>query len=235
MAVLSKLNSRLKTAADMVRKGSVAADVGTDHGYLACYLVSQGICPNVFAGDINKLPLEKARMAVKRRKLDDKVTLILSDGLKEFPENCAQDIIIAGMGGELIWQIINGVSWLRDKNIRLILQPMTRDAELRKSLMQNGFYIIDEQAVRDKGRLYTVMLVCYKGERFIPDDFACTAGKHLETCKTSPLSAAYLKRQAAILEKKAAGLSASADVRDTAEAKSVLKTIESIQKAIKED
>lgn len=61
------LSPRLKTAADMVRKGVVAADIGTDHAYLPSYLVLSGICPRALACDLRKGPLENAAETLERR------------------------------------------------------------------------------------------------------------------------------------------------------------------------
>ena len=55
-----KLDARLNTAALMVRKGCIIADIGTDHGYLPVWLTRKGICPKAIAADINEMPLNKA-------------------------------------------------------------------------------------------------------------------------------------------------------------------------------
>ena len=102
------LSPRLKTAADMVRKGVVAADIGTDHAYLPSYLVLSGICPRALACDLRKGPLENAAETLEHWNIADKITLRLSDGLDELSAGEADDIIMAGMGGILIakppWQ-----------------------------------------------------------------------------------------------------------------------------------
>ena len=62
-----KLNKRLTAAAEQVRPGAVAADIGTDHGYLACALVLSGRCRKVYAADLNREPLERAEATIARR------------------------------------------------------------------------------------------------------------------------------------------------------------------------
>ena len=99
------LSPRLKTAADMVRKGVVAADIGTDHAYLPSYLVLNGICPRALACDLRKGPLENAAETLERWNISDKITLRLSDGLDELSAGEADDIIMAGIGRNTYRQI----------------------------------------------------------------------------------------------------------------------------------
>ncbi|MBQ9938574.1 MAG: SAM-dependent methyltransferase, partial [Oscillospiraceae bacterium] len=107
------LDERLETAASFVRNGSVVADIGTDHGYLICSLAERGTIPRGYACDINEQPLAKAAETVEETGLGDKISLVLCDGLRGLDPNCADDIIIAGMGGELICSILSAADWVR--------------------------------------------------------------------------------------------------------------------------
>lgn len=160
------LSPRLKTAADMVRKGVVAADIGTDHAYLPSYLVLNGICPRALACDLRKGPLENAAETLERRGVADKITLRLSDGLDELSAGEADDIIMAGMGGTLIAQLLARTEWIKNENIRLILQPMSHAEDVRLFLCNNGFDIIDERTCRDDGRIYSVICAEYTGQTY---------------------------------------------------------------------
>lgn len=110
------LSPRLKTAADMVRKGVVAADIGTDHAYLPSYLVLSGICPRALACDLRKGPLENAAETLEHWNIADKITLCLSDGLDELSAGEADDIIMAGMGGILIAKLLERTEWVKIKH-----------------------------------------------------------------------------------------------------------------------
>lgn len=161
-----KLDDRLSAVASLVRRGSVVADIGTDHSYLLCYLIENGVCPNGIAADINKGPLENARQTVIDCGIYDKVQLILSDGLKSIPDNSADDIVMAGMGGILISEIIDCASWVKSENINIIAQPMTHAEILREYLCKNGFKINKEITSTDGKRLYVAMSVSYTGKIF---------------------------------------------------------------------
>ncbi len=159
-----KLDARLSAVACLVRNGSVTADIGTDHAYLLCYLIENNICPEGIAADINKGPLENARRTVIECDIYDKVRLILSDGLKNVPENSADDIVVAGMGGILISEIIENAPWLKNKKINIIAQPMTHAEILREYFCKNGFRINREVVATDGKRLYVAVSASYTGE-----------------------------------------------------------------------
>lgn len=157
------LKGRLSLCAEYVREGSRLADIGTDHGYLPIALCRSGKIPSALACDINPLPLESARRNIAEKGLSDRIRTRLSDGLKEIGADEAEDIVIAGMGGELIAAILGECPWVRDASKNLILQPMTRHDVLIKWLCENGFCIEDQEAVFDGGKVYTVMQVRYDG------------------------------------------------------------------------
>ena len=154
-------DDRLLTIANCVRRGCVAADIGTDHGYLAVYLVQNGIAKHVFACDINEGPLSNAQATIKKYGLGDHIETRLSNGLEKIAPNECSDIIIAGMGGELIASILSDAQWVKSKDINLCLQPMTKADALRKFLCENSFVITDETAVAVSGKIYTCMCVTY--------------------------------------------------------------------------
>ena len=155
------LDDRLLTIANCVRRGCVAADIGTDHGYLAAYLVQNGIAKHVLACDVNEGPLANAQATIEKYGLCDRIETRLSNGLEKISPNECTDIIIAGMGGELIASILSGASWIKNQDINLYLQPMTKADALRKFLCENGFVIADETAVAVSGKIYTCMCVTY--------------------------------------------------------------------------
>ncbi len=172
-----RLDERLETVAGFVRPGSVAADIGTDHGYLICELALRGVIPRGYACDINALPLERARKTVARCGLGDRIELRLCDGLSGLTPGCARDIVVAGMGGELICDIIAAADWLRDGDIRLILQPMTKADELRAYLCRSGFDILAERAALAGKHVYTVISAVYSGVPNEPDELFLLAGR----------------------------------------------------------
>lgn len=177
MCVPEALGNRLQSCAELVRGNKTAVDVGTDHAYLACQLVRAGISPNVIAADVREGPLKSAREHIRAQGLDGQITVVLSDGLEGISPDGVGDIIIAGMGGELIATILENCPWTRDSTLNFILQPMTRAAFLREWLAERGFKIQREIASREGKFLYTAMQVRYTGEIQKISKFAAHTGK----------------------------------------------------------
>lgn len=159
------LDSRLSLCASFVRQDSKLADIGTDHAYLPVWLCQNGVCKSAVAADINPEPLSRGQLTIAQAGLEDKVKTRLSDGLKSISADEADDIVIAGMGGELIAKIILDCEYSRGKSKRFILQPMTKSELLIERLCQNGFEILSQDCCVASNKCYTVLLVQYSGEK----------------------------------------------------------------------
>ena len=159
-----KLTPRLMTAVPYVRGGRLLADVGTDHAYLPIYLCEQGRLTPVIAGngeslcaiasDINKGPVERADQHIEAAGLSGVIRTVRTDGLTGLDAYDPADIIIFGMGGELIAAILEAAPWVNREGRRLILQPMTHAEKLREYLLSTGFAIVGETLSREGERLY---------------------------------------------------------------------------------
>jgi len=161
--VKASINKRLLVCSELVRAGSVLADVGTDHAYLPIYLLEKGIIERAIASDINQGPLNKARENIERAGFIHKVELCLCNGAAALSGAGATDYAVCGMGGELIAEIIEHAPHLKDKNINLILQPMSKPEALREYLYSNGFEIVKERYVTDTGKHYVCILARFTG------------------------------------------------------------------------
>ncbi|MGM9679902.1 MAG: class I SAM-dependent methyltransferase [Eubacteriales bacterium] len=158
------LSRRLSAAASFVRKGSVVADIGTDHAYLPIYLVEKGITPFAVASDVRQGPLDRANAHISACGLTSQIKTVLSDGLCGIETYKPDDILICGMGGELIASILNASDYVKNPSVQLILQPMTMAHRLRYDLCRHGFRILDEELVLEKdAKLYQILSVRYTG------------------------------------------------------------------------
>ena len=106
-----------------------------------------------------------AQQTLIKYHIEDKIRLLKSDGLKNIPSENVSDVVIAGMGGETIAEIISGTQWLKS-GVNLVLQPMTRAGYLRKWLYKNGFEIAEEKAVIQDRFIYTAIRAFYSGYKF---------------------------------------------------------------------
>lgn len=156
-----KLSPRLSLCANMVRDNKKIVDIGTDHAYLPIWLAKARKVNHAIAADVKKGPLNSAIFNIKKYHVENIVETRLSNGLTKICPHEVDDIIIAGMGGELIIKIINGASWIKNGK-RLILQPMSHAYDLRKFLIDNSYDVFAEKAVLSYGRVYTVLNVGFK-------------------------------------------------------------------------
>jgi len=177
--------------------------------YLPVRLVNSGFCRSAVASDVKEGPIERARLTAREYDAEEKISFTLADGLDGVLPSQADDIIIAGMGGELIASIICRCDWLRDPTKHLVLQPMTAQAELREFLCENGFTITREAVATEKSglKLYLVMSVVFTGKPFCADPVFYISG--LLQQEGGAAERAYLEHQVHILLKKAKGLRAA--------------------------
>ena len=140
--------------------GKSCADIGTDHAYVPIKLWERGI--RVIASDIMPGPLSIAEENVKKQNAE--VELRLGGGLEPIEKGEVDTVIIAGMGGEMIEKILTEGSDKTD-GVTFILQPMNSQYELRKYLLENGFYIIKEDLAVEGFKVYNLIVATRDGEK----------------------------------------------------------------------
>ena len=151
-----KINDRLKHIGDLVEANSFCLDIGCDHAFLDIYLVKKNKNIKAIASDIAEGPLNQARENIKREGLEDKIEVRLGNGLDTYTDE-VNTIIISGMGGRnMIGIFKNNMKVL--KNIdTIILSPNNYQIDVKKFLVKNGFYIDDEELVKDKKFIYQII------------------------------------------------------------------------------
>ncbi len=209
MAEKISLGPRLSCAASFVGKGARVVDVGTDHAYLPVYLMQNRIASAVVASDLTDGPLERAEATLKKYKMTDRVVLHKGNGLEGLRDFRPDTVVICGMGGELIRSILFAADWVRDPEIRLILQPMTRPDVLRRDLVGEGFRILEERLVRED-KIYTVLYCRYEGKEQEPDPVRCVIG-YAERDLDPFLYDAYLERLKSIYTVRKTGKDAAGE------------------------
>ena len=158
MAKTLELTPRLQILADWVPQGARLADIGTDHGYLPVWLSVRGRIASAIASDLRKGPLEHAK-ETGRIYGAEHIDYRLGNGLAGIQPEETDVIVIAGMGGENIASILEAAPWTAEGNHTLLLAPHTKAEELRRFLMDNGYKILREKLVYDRGTIYPVMEV----------------------------------------------------------------------------
>ncbi|HBF3263972.1 TPA: SAM-dependent methyltransferase [Clostridioides difficile] len=165
-----KLTDRLLKIASLVSDGKKIADIGTDHGYIPVYLLKEGKVPFAVLADVNKGPLDNAHKEVIQNNLLDKVDLRLGSGIEILEIWEVEEVIIAGMGGILISELLEAKKEVAHNVEKLILQPMQAQEELRYYLLNNGYEILEEVLVREDFRIYEIIVAKYTGKNTIIED-----------------------------------------------------------------
>ncbi len=180
-----KLSQRLAAVAALVGKGSVA-DIGTDHAMLPIRLVQDGH-PGALASDINEGPCQRARTNIYEWGLHGRITVVCAPGLAAVREYKPDNIVIAGMGGEMIASIIEASDYPMESRCRLVLQPQSMQDVLRRFLAHSGFIITDETVVEDAGKYYQVIAAVYDGiKRTFTDSEYKLGALNIKRCAESP-------------------------------------------------
>lgn len=155
------ISERLKCVAGLVNKGARVADIGTDHAYLPIYLVQNGISNKVYACDVRKEPLRRAKLHIDEYGLSDKITTQLCDGLKGINKGDVDTVTICGMGGKLMKNILKaGIDKLGD-NTQLVLSAQSELRDFRKYLLEAGIYIKSEHMLLEDGKYYFIFDCVY--------------------------------------------------------------------------
>ncbi len=206
MEKLPPISARMMSAVSFVRPGAVVCDVGTDHGYVPIYLVGSGRAVRAVASDVNEGPLKRADANIRRYGMSDRIKTVLTDGLDGLESTGATDILICGMGGELIGEIVRRSEFA--KRCRLILQPMTFHARLREELLAAGYNILGEKLSLDAGKVYTCICAEFGGKKRAYTEVELLLGRE-NLCAGDDLLALYGEKVLSALRKKAAGLSSA--------------------------
>lgn len=161
------LSKRMQAVADLVPKSNTVADIGSDHAYLPAYLLEQGIVKRAIAGEVVKGPFENAQSEIINQNLSDQMEARLGNGLAVIESDDHVDTItIAGMGGELITDILERGKAKLTKHPVLVLQANVDENTVRKWLVDHQYEITGENVVYDGGHYYEMFRAEYVEREF---------------------------------------------------------------------
>src|SRR5699024_8295125 len=154
-----KLSKRLEHIASYIPKGSRFADIGSDHAYLCSYVCLQDESAWAIAGEVREGPLKAANATIQKYHLQSSIDVRLGDGLNVIKSDDQVDtIVIAGMGGKLITDILRKDFTKRQQIRRLIIQPNTNPELVRKLFIEMKFSLKDETIIADNQHIYEILV-----------------------------------------------------------------------------
>lgn len=217
---------RLRAIAALAPEGCPClADIGTDHGYIPVSLLLEGRVKRAVASDIGAMPLDRARVTAERYGVTGGLDFRLGDGLSVLRPGEAEVIVIAGMGGDAITEILAAAPWSRAGPL-LLLQPMSKAEVLRAFLPEHGYAVLHEELVQDRGVLYPILAV-RGGEMPLASDAQAWGGLRLEG---DPLRGRYLEDRILRLRRAAAGLAKARDPAAAGKRERLLAVIKELEK-----
>lgn len=155
------LSLRLESIISLIKPANLLVDIGTDHGLLLIECVNQNIISYGIGIDNKKGPLAIAQRNINNANLDDKISLLLSEGATSLTTK-ADTWVIAGLGGETILEIIEQSLDKAQALKQLVLAPHSKVDLVRKQLALLGFTIQEELLVEDD-KFYIILSVHYDG------------------------------------------------------------------------
>lgn len=158
------ISKRLRKILEIIPKSKILADIGTDHGYIPVEAVKNNIAIKAIASDISHGSLSKAINEIRKNNLEKKIDARLGSGLEVLLVDEADTVVIAGMGGILICDILENEYHTRFQSSHplLILQPVQFPEKLREYLYKNGFEISAEELIEDEGKIYHIIVSRYR-------------------------------------------------------------------------
>ncbi len=152
-------SKRIEFIVSNLEKVTTLADIGTDHGYVPLLALRNELCEKAIACDINKDPLAKGKLNAILEGIDDKIEFRLGNGFEPLNINEVEEVVIAGMGGNLIRDIIEKDLNKASSCNYLVLIPAQNPEVLREYLYKNDFEVIKEDLCFDEGIYYELFKV----------------------------------------------------------------------------
>ncbi|MBC1511755.1 tRNA (adenine(22)-N(1))-methyltransferase [Listeria booriae] len=155
-----QLSKRLEKVVLYVSNKARIADIGSDHAYLPCYAIQQGLAEFAIAGEVVEGPFQSATKQVRSLALTEQIAVRKGDGLAVIePADAIDTIVIAGMGGALIRSILEAEPAKLDGVKRLVLQPNIAAHQLREWAEINQWKLVAESILREDHKIYEILVL----------------------------------------------------------------------------
>ena len=163
---LSAVYDQVCAARTVLGPGRVI-DVGSDHGQLAVSCLENNIATAVICTEIHQGPASHSEEALKEAGFEDRSRVVVTDGLNGIGLEPGDVIVIAGMGGlniiDIISRCIETGSPELLKNVRFVIQAQKSVHLVRRFFAEKGFAFEDESVCTDRDFFYNIMRMSYSG------------------------------------------------------------------------
>ena len=154
---LVPMSARLEAIVRLAGQGDTVCDVGCDHAHVPIRLLQTGCYRRAIGMDVIAGPLGKAAANLALYGMEDRVQLRLSDGLDACIAGEADTLIVTGMGGTLMEEILLRQPEKTASFRALVLGPQSDPEKVRSALRRLGFTITEEELIFEDGKYYPVI------------------------------------------------------------------------------
>jgi tRNA (adenine22-N1)-methyltransferase len=152
------LSPRLAALASAIAPGSRVADVGSDHGKLGLWLAASGRADYCLSTERTEALLDRVSRAPADAPWASRLAYRAEDGLGAIRlEDRIDTIVLAGLGGATIVRLLSGAEALRWLTLRLVLQPRSEVATIRRWLSENGWRLTSERLTFWRRRFHSTL------------------------------------------------------------------------------
>lgn len=152
-----ELSKRMQSVADMIQPCDAVGDIGCDHAFVSIYLVEQHRAKRVIASDVRRGPITIAKRNIEAMNLSDQIEIRMGDGLDTIVPGEVNAVVLAGMGGMLMIDILERGEEVVTRCDQLVLQPQSDIEKVRRYLAEKGYHLADEQMLIDAGKYYNLL------------------------------------------------------------------------------
>ena len=148
------MSKRIEKLVELFPGARSVADIGCDHGYTSILLAKTGKAEKIIAGYIGQAPLESAKKNILREGLTDRIECRLGDGLEPIKPFEVETVLISGMGGPLMTEILEN----RIEEFSFaVLSPQSDFAKFRRFIFDR-MEIVKEEYLEEGGKFYRLFL-----------------------------------------------------------------------------
>ena len=225
-----ELSKRMQSVADMIQPCDAVGDIGCDHAFVSIYLVEQRRAKRVIASDVRRGPIAIAKRNIEAMNLSDQIEIRMGDGLDTIVPGEVNAVVLAGMGGMLMIDILERGEEVVTRCDQLVLQPQSDIEKVRRYLAEKGYHLADEQMLIDAGKYYNLLDVRVH-EMVQKDEYDCSK---LADDWCYMYGGSLLRKKDPVLRSwlATAGLINSLSGKNTENAAKRLKTVKAEQKTI---
>lgn len=175
---------RLETIVKLARNSNSVADIGCDHGQVGVELLKSTGVTHVISTDISEKCLKKSEFLFASTGFQSEYDGRVGDGLKTLNRGEVDTVVIAGMGGDLIKDIVTYDIGKTLSFENFIIQPMTNPDVVRETFYKLGYGLEKDLIVIEGSKYYFLMKFSSLTDKKLEKDWFYTSSLLRDSIET---------------------------------------------------